>query len=55
MPFRTQDPFTGNELASYDYATEKQVLDAIADLSASGMKWRGLSLRTRQERLLVVW
>lgn len=54
MPFRTQDPFTGKELASYDYSTEIQVLDAIATLSVSGGKWRGLSPRARQERLLVV-
>lgn len=54
MPFCTQDPFTGDELASYDYATEKQVLDAIAALSVSGTKWRGLFPRARQERLLVV-
>lgn len=54
MSFRTQDPFTGNVLAGYDFASEKQVLDAIATLSDSGAKWRGLSPRARQERLSVV-
>lgn len=54
MPFRTQDPFTGEESASYDFATENQVLDAVAVLNESQSRWRELSPRARQERLRVV-